>query len=217
MNESTKNQTTIEHQQNVAREILHKLECADPHAILAGGAPRNWYFGKPANDLDFYVYLPETTCSFEELRWKRLGLNVTHVEYEHKRHNKYKNMPDLFRMYEGVLQGVPFQVMVMNKSTFDSVLPYFGTSICKVWWKGDDIRTTVEFLMSVYQCKIYMQEGYLVTDYHIEKMSKYFPEYDLTCYSKFFPDKIKLAEKIECNPSVYAFETKLKKLLNQGE
>lgn len=217
------NNDTIAHQQKVALEILHKLECGDPYAILAGGAPRDWYFDKPANDLDFYVYLPEATCHFEELRWKRLGLDVTRLDYEQRHNNKYKMMPDLFRMYEGVLDGVPFQIMVMQKSTFNSVLPYFGTSICKVWWKGHGVRTTVDFLMSVYGKKVYTQEGYLATDYHITKMLKYFPDYELTSYDYLLSDKIRLSQKMsdglgrKITHSVWAFEIELKKLLNQGE
>lgn len=31
------NNDIITHQQKVALEILHKLECADPYTILAGG------------------------------------------------------------------------------------------------------------------------------------------------------------------------------------
>ena len=48
---------TIEEQQEVAKYVLQKLEIIDPCCILAGGAPRDWDLGTPANDLDFYLYL----------------------------------------------------------------------------------------------------------------------------------------------------------------
>lgn len=32
---------SLDKQKQVAIKILHKLECADPYAILAGGAPRD--------------------------------------------------------------------------------------------------------------------------------------------------------------------------------
>lgn len=185
----------IEDQKKVAKEILSKLECADPHAILAGGAPRNWYFGKEANDLDFYVYLPQTTCSYEQLRWRRLGLNIKRVPYEQREHNKYKMMPDLFRLYEGVCEGIKFQVMVMSKPTFQSVLPFFGTSICKAWWKGSEVKTTTEFLMSVFNKKVYIAEGYLETDYHITKMKDYFPDYSFVNYGCLRSDSLRLEQR----------------------
>lgn len=156
--------------------------------------------------MDFYVYLPHTTLSWEALRWAALGLSVKQVPYEKKEHNKYKKMPDLFRMYEGELEEVPFQIMVMIKPTFESVLPYFGSSICKVWWKGGEVKTTTDFLMGVYNKKIYMQEGYLETDYHIEKMKKYFPEYTLSEYGELSVDKKILAEQHNISSSVWAFD-----------
>lgn len=202
----------IDKQKLVATKILHKLECADPHAILAGGAPRDWYFNRPANDLDFYIHLPHSTCGADELRWKRLGLNLSHVPYEKKEHNQYKCMPDLFRMYEGEEDGVKFQVMIMLTPTFDSVIPYFGNSLCKVWWKGDAIKTSIPFLMTLNTGKIYVEEGYLATDYHIEKVSNYYPNFNL-CFSKdeYEMDKIELANKFGCSHTVWAFERNLEK------
>lgn len=38
----------IEKQKDVANIIYDRLRLADPHCILAGGAPRDWYFGKEA-------------------------------------------------------------------------------------------------------------------------------------------------------------------------
>ena len=47
------NGKTIDTQKYIATELLHILECVDPCAILAGGAPRDWYFNKPANEFRF--------------------------------------------------------------------------------------------------------------------------------------------------------------------
>jgi tRNA nucleotidyltransferase/poly(A) polymerase len=46
-------------QQSVADSLLARLEAIDPHCIIAGGAPRDWYLGRLANDLDVYLYIPE--------------------------------------------------------------------------------------------------------------------------------------------------------------
>ena len=50
----------IEDQKAIADELLAKIELIDKNAILAGGAPRDWWAGVEANDLDFYLYfIPE--------------------------------------------------------------------------------------------------------------------------------------------------------------
>lgn len=46
----------IEEQNVVAKKVLEKIKIVDPYVILAGGAPRDWYFGNPCNDLDIYYY-----------------------------------------------------------------------------------------------------------------------------------------------------------------
>lgn len=37
-----------------AFEILDKIKIIDPHAVIAGGAARDWYFGNDARDIDIY-------------------------------------------------------------------------------------------------------------------------------------------------------------------
>ena len=44
----------IINQKEVAKKVFESLTKVDPNCILAGGAPRDWYYGKEARDLDFY-------------------------------------------------------------------------------------------------------------------------------------------------------------------
>lgn len=70
-------ETKIKHQKNVAKQVLeilhhssgtsHTFKTRCPEAIIAGGAPRNWWFNKPANDLDFYIKGYLDTCTLERL------------------------------------------------------------------------------------------------------------------------------------------------------
>ena len=66
---------TIEKQMSVAQNVLNKLEFFDPSCILAGGAPRDWYFGNLANDLDFYVYFrPDLPNWWRSNQLEKVGL-----------------------------------------------------------------------------------------------------------------------------------------------
>ena len=175
----------IEKQKEIAKEVLNKLQACDPHCILAGGAPRNWFFNKPANDLDFYIYLKHETIGANELRFKSIGLDVKRMEFEELKDSSYKFMQHLFRVYEGQYKGESIQVMVMHEPTFTSVVSDFGVSICEFWWNGGEIKPTKQALTSILTKRLFYKNDYSAKETHVQKMAKYFPEYTLTLYSQF--------------------------------
>lgn len=208
----------IDKQKKIALEILHKLEAVDPTCILAGGAPRNWYFNKEANDLDFYIHLPNETLENTGLRFKRLGLNLTHVDYKSDAWKEYGVMVDLFRIYDGNYSGQKVQVMIMNKNTFESVLPEFGVSICKFWWKGGKINPTLDALISVLEKTLYVKEGYSAKEIHVEKVKNYFPEYNVLGYDSF-PTVAKYYSEKYFNSDILSqsYREYLEKLINDQQ
>lgn len=79
----------IKEQQNVADSILKKLSAIDENVILAGGAPRDWYFNHTATDLDFY--LKGNGCStqmLKQLLTDKLGTEVVFC-------SKYRDVNEL--------------------------------------------------------------------------------------------------------------------------
>lgn len=56
---------TISHEKMFAKMMLLTLRSSNLSAIVAGGAPRDWYMDKSAQDLDFYIECP-TCIAFEE-------------------------------------------------------------------------------------------------------------------------------------------------------
>lgn len=54
-----RDEIVIKQQQKIAKLLFDVFESMGIHAVLAGGAPRNWHFGFPASDLDFYIELTE--------------------------------------------------------------------------------------------------------------------------------------------------------------
>lgn len=168
---------TLDNQKQIAKEVLHLLEAADPNCILAGGAPRDWWFGNIARDLDFYVYFGEnTTCGEDKIRFKRLGLNVDKMS-SNKHSLEYGSIPELHRVFEGNFKGETIQIMVMNKPTFGCVVDRFGCSVSKVWWKGSNIRPTLQFLVSHVMKVNFLEENYNSKETYVKKMSEKYPEY----------------------------------------
>lgn len=168
----------INNQKAAAKELLSKLEIIDPHCILAGGAPRNWFLGLPARDLDFYIHLNETQEATER-RFKRLNLEAKLVDYNSETWADYGVMEHLFRIYEVTYKDMEVQIMCMRESTFKSVVPCMGVSVCKFWWKGGEVIPTNEALTSIYNKTLYVKDDYSAKEDHVKKMIKYFPDFEV--------------------------------------
>lgn len=178
-------------QQEIAREVLHKLEIIDPNCILAGGAPRNWYLEKKANDLDFYIHTILETEAQTQLRFRRLGIGAKLMSFDESRAKGYKKMQQLFRVYEFTYKEVAIQVMLMKTPTFNSVVDNFGVSVFRFWWKGDDIKIDHSALISLASKTLYIKEGYSEEDRYITKMKSYFPNF------KVMAERDKLTDSLQ--------------------
>lgn len=173
-------------QKEIAKEVLEELEVIDPYCILAGGAPRDWFFGKPASDLDFYVYddrnlsqqvwkerLNKTLLDIEILGLIE-GKDTTEVEHE------YSAMKHLRYVFEGTHMGMTVQVMVMNEPTFNCVVDHFCMDNSKIWWKGGQIIPTYEFLLATATRTLKVCECHTPHTRYIDKILKKFPTYFIT-------------------------------------
>lgn len=180
----------IKLQQEVAKEVLHKLEAIDPYCILAGGAPRNWFLGMEAKDLDFYIH-NEHTVDALMTQMNSIGLNAKMVDFKSDDWKEYGVMEHLFRILEVEYKGITVQIMCMRVNTFNSVVSAFGVSICKFWWKGKDVIPTNEALISILEETLYIKDDYSAKEIHVDKMIKYFPNYKVKLYSDYTKPNVK--------------------------
>lgn len=185
----------ILYQKDLAQILLDKLELIDPYAILAGGAPRDWYLGNPASDLDFYIHTPSLSCEAEERRLERLGFEVHRMKRKGT-HYEYKDMPGIRRIYEGTLRGQVYQIIIMEEPVGSSVVKRFGTSVCMASWKGEDIITTPEFVLSHKLGVIFKQNTCHADTKHMKKMVQKFPKYIIEDIREYMVYK-KVAERLE--------------------
>lgn len=207
----------IETQKGIAEDILDRLELLDPYCILAGGAPRDWFLGKEANDLDFYVNLLPMRNEEEEATLNRLlGLVVSRLADTSRKESEYNCMKHLKRIYEFKYKGQDCQIMVMDTPTFKSVIDHFGTSICKVWFKRGRIHPTLDFLMSLRLKCIYKQNNYNAKEKHVSKMVERFPNYRLFEYSQLKKDMDLMSRKLNVYPTEDRLLEKLIKEFSNG-
>ena len=198
----------IKLQQDIAQEILSKLEILDPYGILAGGAPRSWYLGKPANDLDFYIcFCP---CNMES-RLKPLGLQVSRMSCERLQNSAYPEMQKIQDIFEGDFNGQAYQIMVMSELTMNCVVSEFGTSVCEAWWKHGRIQVTDAFKLSHFLKTIYTKPDYSAKVKHVDKMRRYFPNYKVVPVSEMEDDVKKLASQLGANNNLWSVVSELEK------
>lgn len=170
-------QEQIKVQMAIADGLLHKLEAIDPFCILAGGAPRDWWLGKPARDLDFYFHSNNPLKSVN-LQLSRAGIEVVGGRHINSKENLYKTLPTLSRIIYCIAEGsdIQIQLMQLSKKTF-GVIDEFACGVSKVWYKAGRIVPSQDFLLGHKTKSIVLNNGYEEDDFYIKKIKHYFPEY----------------------------------------
>lgn len=171
---------TVEKQKEVALTILEQLRVVDPHCILAGGAPRDWYFTNPANDLDFYFTSTSSTIDSNRKQLERaLGQEVSLLMDNHEKvglGEEYRAMKSLRRIWEFERGGVPVQLMqLFSPGDQFKIVDQMDVSICKAWWLGEEIHLHTDFQLTLASNVMFLKEGYQWYEKHAVKMSERFP------------------------------------------
>ena len=165
---------SIPEQKVIADELLDCLSIICPNVILAGGAPRDWYMNKEANDLDIYFSLYEGTASSHSYQLERVlpkGVKKVKTEFEGNTNPLYKHMKHLKRIYYMEYKGLDVQLILLNeaKDVWRAV-DNIDCSICKIWYKNSVIHTTTPFLKTMKTKFMFLNEDYNWSDYHPKKM-----------------------------------------------
>ena len=175
----------IKEQKEIADELLECLSIVCPNVILAGGAPRDWYMGNPANDLDIYLALPDLTYGSNKRQLSKvLPEEVVTVKGEYETHSNplYKHMKHLKRIYYLRYKGIDVQIIQLNEvkdvwNTVDNI----DCSICKAWYKNGKVNTTTPFMKTIKSGVMFLTEAYQWEDYHPAKMKERFEPLGFRC------------------------------------
>lgn len=126
-------------QQRIASEILDSLHLIDRHAIIAGGAPRDWRRGQEANDIDYYISIDIDAEGFSDLANKLFGITTRRLGNESEGSSEmYSEMTGLKWVREGIYKGQTVQFINMHSSHTN--LEDFSCSVCEYWckyWRKD--------------------------------------------------------------------------------
>jgi hypothetical protein len=176
-------QELIAKQKAIADDVLEKLFLIDPYCIVAGGAPRDWWHGKPANDIDAFVHVRNgTTLGIINLMLEKAGFTITSYKEEGSIPEMYKKNPDLRCVINIGNYETPVQIMIMREPIWDSVINKFPLSICKAWYKHGKVDVDKDFLIGEKWGLIFKTSTlYNSGDAYLQKVTKYYPDH--TYYS----------------------------------
>jgi hypothetical protein len=167
-------------QQSVADSLLAKLEAIDPHCIIAGGAPRDWYLGLQAKDLDVYLYVPQNSL-LRHFKTQLAAIGITNIEQSALSvdDDRYISNPLVRWVFNYEESGEKVQLIVMKESTYTSVVQHFPLSICKVWYKGGKIIPYSRQFTETTDRKSIVKTGteYSSDGWYIDKIRDKFPEF----------------------------------------
>lgn len=174
----------IEIQKNVAKEVLSKLQLVDMWAMLAGGACRDWYLGKEASDLDFYVHYSNKYPQWAlcEQFGKLLNCEIKVVgkkgeKLDPKSEVVYTQDPNIDIVLGGIKDGIDIQIIIINSPYFN--VGNFCFDICQAYTLNvDEIKITGKFEEAVNHKVIRITgEFYSQKDAYVKKIKTKFPDY----------------------------------------
>ena len=173
----------VSDQKAIVDEILERLELVDPYAAVAGGAPRDWYFGNLARDIDMYFYCNPATCNATVKQLSKvLKMDIEAFSLgfdggDEDRDSPYATMNCIRRIINFEYKGVKFQLMQLLKPKDNfKVVDQMSASICKVWYKGGKIHLTQDFKLTIASGLIFLNESYNWSDPHPKKIQGYFSD-----------------------------------------
>lgn len=172
-------QTKIDRQKHVADIVLSKLELLDGNCIIAGGAPRDWYLGKEATDIDAYLYYPLDIKSKQRIGLlDALGFKLSSSSENWKIPEMYEGNKKVEHLYNCDFLDEKVQIIFVKEPTFTSVVDTFPISISKAWYKRKKIGTDQDFDISVKHKIIWKTvDVYSEDNKYINKIKNKFSDY----------------------------------------
>lgn len=184
---------TVEQQKSIAKDIMDRIKIIDPYALLAGGAPRDWYFDNPCNDLDIYYYSNGGTVNACKGQLEALFPHLIFTNRSERfERNSIKDqleicnsMKFLKRVFETTVDGLKVQFIQLteDKKQFQ-VVDAMDVSICQCWYNHHEDRVVLSdnFKMTLATEIMFLLNGNSWSDKHPSKMHERFPEFSRGTY-----------------------------------
>lgn len=188
-------QEQIKKQKDTAETVLNELaKFGFEGAVCAGGAPRDWYLGKIAKDLDFFVDNKVNGVVFDIKKF----MNTIGVKTFGKLENSgiYEANPRLESVFEFELNGSVCQLIIVKQINVSGkiikawdIYTTFPVNVSKIaygddGWNGFVFMKSDEFVYGhKYKILDFDQEG-LYNGYYKRKIRRKFKDYAVVLRKK---------------------------------
>lgn len=145
--------------------------------VVAGGAPRDWYFNKPATDIDVFIHsvLPIASETFITLL---ASVGVPCKVMEHEEITKSYANPHIDEVFEATLLNVKFQFILVN-APLKIVISTFPVNMSLIYYKNGQVFPYRSFMIGVnHKALIRMTKGHGDREKYVNKIICKFPGYD---------------------------------------
>jgi hypothetical protein len=168
----------INEQRAVADKALSMVYTIDPFAIVAGGAPRDWYLRRVATDIDLFFSVRDgVQIGIVHKILEKAGFSIFRVKTGEGLPEWYKINPKIKAVFESNIDGICVQIILVDKKTFD-VVDEFPLSICKTWYKNGRIVLEQDFIRSIKRKVIYKTNNLYANGHvYLKKILAKFPDY----------------------------------------
>lgn len=146
------------------------------NVVLAGGAPRDWWFGNPATDLDFFIRIVNGKKHKDKFVVEKFGA------IEKKKNPNYEGNPLLEKVYEVSYSGVKLNFIFINTEPID-VIKAFPVNVSMVWYNFNNDFHQFSYLNLFkigveMNALIDMETDTYKTNYYVDKIRNKFPGMD---------------------------------------
>lgn len=174
----------IKDQKKAADYILSKIRQFYPSAIVAGGAPRNWVYNTPANDIDVYFHSDdEISVVMDKL--DQCGINKIDVVFQdydnldEKEENNSTINKDIYyvSIFNITFDGEKVQLIQTNCPEYD-VLKKFTSNMSMISYSNNRYHMENDFIFGYCTCCLaFYRDSILFNQSYIDKIIGYYPNF----------------------------------------
>lgn len=138
---------------NLLEDFLTEYNQLLPSAIVAGGAPRDWFFNSISTDIDIFISGISDLKSLDAVL--RTDSEITELDLK-----TTEELPANYRSenIQSVLSfkysGKPFQV-ILTQHVGISILLTFPTSISRIYYKDYRIHPSAIFIKTIHKARLF--------------------------------------------------------------
>lgn len=134
-------------------DMLHKVQGELPSAVIAGGALRDLWHGKPIKDVDIFIPMQADEVDLEAIERKVLAIYpyselVLTSMYGQKDDVATPGFRNIFAIWRMTVDDVIYE-LIFIEDMGENMIEVFDISICQIAFDGHEIHITDEFYRSV--------------------------------------------------------------------